>query len=202
VRAAPTIALSLLSGACGTASFVPVHSYPEGARIYVQGVDTGAVTPATIDLEDFARDPDHQMSVEVRMDGFVSTFAPPFPRRHRCDQWICEHKRRQYLPCHLPLFADGTGIRVDTRREGYEVSVNGGTWLPVDGPALHPESSFGVTVPTVSGEVTFRWRPRDPSRWRGMPEQTAVLRIPPRSWVAVDFDLSQIYGARPDPDLK
>ena len=194
----PTLSHALLGafaflGACSTASLVEVHSLPEGAEIWVQGVATGRTCPTTIDLEAYAVDPDRPMTVEVRLAGHGPTVAPPYPPRHRCGQLVCEHKRRTYLPYWLPLYAEGTGVRVDTRREGYEVSVDEGSWIAVDGLPTTPRATFGVTVATAPGDRVFRWRPRSEAARRSFPEQTATLRIPPQGYVAVDFDLSTIY---------
>jgi len=99
--------------ACGTATYVAIDSQPEGARIYVQGVDTGRTTPATIDLEAYAKDPDEPMPVMIEREGFVPTWMYPYPRRHQCGLPVCEKKVRHCLDQDLPLFRDGHGVRVE-----------------------------------------------------------------------------------------
>src|SRR5262249_33936461 len=132
--------------ACGTASWVDVRSIPEGARIYVEGVDTHRVTPANIDLESYAPDPDAPMRVEVRLAGDVPTVSLAYPQRHQCSQLVCEKKQHHYLSCRLPLFESGGGVRVEIHYEyAYEVAFDDGPWTAVDGPSLWPEDSAGRT---------------------------------------------------------
>ncbi len=188
-----TLLLPALFTACGTATHVPVVSYPEGARIFVDGVDTGQTTPATIDIERYAPDPDRPMTVEARLPGFVPTMSPPYEARHRCGQWVCPKKQRHQLPCHLPLLRSGSGIRIDTRRAGYEARIDEGPWQPIDGPAMRPEAAWGVTLPAEPGVRTFGWRPRDPAVRRSFPEQARPLLVPAQGYVAIDFDLSPIH---------
>lgn len=177
--------LLLLFASCGTASYVEVVTEPAGARIYVEGVDTGKSTPATVDLERYAPDPDRPMRIEVRRAGFVPTVSVPYPARHQC--WIlpCEHKRQHYLPCRLGLFASGGGVRVDTHYEdAFEVSFDGGDWLPVDGPALWSEDSAGRTFRLSPGEHTMDYRPLRPERRRSVGSGTWRVTVPQTGYVA------------------
>jgi hypothetical protein len=180
----------LLAG-CSTATYVDVTSQPPGARIFVQGADTGIDAPARIDLEDFAPDPDAPMPIEVRLPGHVPTRTLGYEPRHRCDQWICEHKRRTMIPAVLPLFPTGTGIRVDTTSTRAEVRLDSGVWLPVDDRGAYPTATRGLTLPCAPGVHRFEWRELDerseaPRRIRR--GSSYRLAVPDQGFVAIEFD--------------
>ena len=133
--------IAVLLGGCGTATIAEIESQPSGALIVVQGVETGLRTPATLDLESYARDPDAEMTVEVRLDGYQTTTTTPYPPRHRCDLPVCEKKRRGTLPRLLPLLSSGTGVRIDATDVVHEVAIDRGPWIATDGPELVPGRS-------------------------------------------------------------
>ena len=176
---------ALLFASCGTASYVEVISKPEGARIYVEGVDTRKVTPARIDLEDYAPDPDRPMSIEVRRAGFEPSVSVPYPARHQCSWLPCEHKRHEYLPCRLALFEAGGGVRIDTHYDdAFEVSFDDGPWLPVTEESLWSEDSAGRTFSLPPGKHTLRYRPLLPERRRSVGSDTWSITVPERGYLA------------------
>ena len=187
--AARVSALGLLAAlaGCGTATYASIDSTPPGARIYVQGIDTGHVTPARLDLEAYADDPDRPMQVELRMEGYVPTCTMPYPPRHRCQMPVCEHKRRGTSSRTLPLFERGSGLRVDTRTASYDIAIDERPWRAVDGAGEAPEAAAGVTVPLSPGQHVLRWRRSDPSERRSKPGHAVSVEIPDRGYVAVFF---------------
>jgi hypothetical protein len=181
----PLLLTLLPLAACATASLVEVRSLPAGARIFVEGVDTNRVTPATIDLEAWAPDPDAPMRVEVRLEGYVPTVSAPYPRRHECGQIVCEHKQKHYLSCRLPLFAKGTGVRVEIHYEyAYQVAFDGGPWTAVDEPSLWPEDSAGKTFELPPGRHVMRYRTTDPKVRISRPDGVKAVDVPERGYVA------------------
>ncbi len=180
-------ALAILAS-CGTASLVEVRSVPQGARIWVDGVDTHRDTPARIDLEDWSPDPDGPMRVEVRRAGYLPTTSVPYPPRHQCDQFVCEHKRRTHLSCRLALFETGGGVRVEIHYEyAYEVSFDGGPWMRVDAPSPWPEDSAGQTFQLAPGRHEMRYRTVDPELRRSRPDGVRTLDVPERGYVALSL---------------
>ena len=174
--------------ACGTASLVDVRSLPDGARIYVDGVDTRQETPSRIDLEAYAPDPDEPMRVEVRRDGYLPTVSMHYPKRHECYLIVCEHKRHLYLSCRLAMFESGGGARVEIHYEyAYEVSFDGGPWERIDGPSLWPEDSAGKTFQLASGRHEMRYRTVDEALRRRRPDGMVVVDVPERGYVALSL---------------
>lgn len=170
---------------CRTATHAKIDSIPGGARLYVQGNDTGLVTPAELDVERFAFDPDLPMPIELRLAGHVSTWIPPYPRRHQCSQLVCSKKQRHSLPITVRMFEEGTGIRVDTTRPGYEVAVDDGPWLLADAPASIPGAAEGVTLLVPPGEYELHWRYADVEKRRSHGPGTALVTVPAVGFIAV-----------------
>jgi hypothetical protein len=178
--------IACLLAACSTASYVEVISAPPGARIFVEGVDTGEVTPAVIDLESYAPDPDRPMRIMVQRDGFVPTVSVPYPERHQCSQLVCEKKRRKHLPCHLALLPAGGGVRIETHYDdAMEVSLDQGPWLPVTGPSLWSEHSAGLTVPLAPGPHELRYRPLRIEQRRSIGSDTWRITVPEVGYLAL-----------------
>ncbi len=193
--------IAALLTACGTASYVEVVSVPPGAQIFVEGVDTGERTPAMIDLELHAPDPDRPMRIEVRRDGFLPTVSVPYPERHQCSLLVCEKKRRKYLPCHLAMFASGGGVRVETHYEdAMEVSFDHGPWLPVTGPSLWSEHSAGLTVPLAPGPHTMRYRPLLVEQRRSIGSDTWQITVPEAGYLALVLRWSPSQSIPTTPD--
>ena len=175
-----------LLASCGTASYVEVVSKPPGARIFVEGVDTRRVTPAVIDLEDYAPDPNRPMRIEIRREGFVPTVSVPYPERHQC--WIlpCEHKRRRHLPCRLALFPFGGGVRIDTHYDdAMEVAFDSGPWLAVTDPSVWSEDSAGRTFQLAPGQHVMKYRPLLPERRRSVGSDTWKITVPEVGYLAL-----------------
>ena len=181
-----TCCIAVLLASCGTASYVEVVSIPAGARIFVEGVDTRTVTPALIDLEDYAPDPDRPMKIEVRRDGFVPSASVPYPARHQCSMFPCEHKQRRHLPCRLALFDSGGGVRIDTHyQDAMEVAFDSGPWLPVTDPTLWSEDSAGRTFQLAPGQHVMRYRPLLPEQRRSIGSDTWSITVPEVGFLAL-----------------
>lgn len=181
---ATSVAACGLTG-CSTATYARLESTPAGASVIVQGRDTGRVTPTKINLEVFAADPDEPMPVELRLDGYVPTHTYPYPRRHECGQFVCEHKRRGTLRRHLPLFKEGGGLRLDARRDDYEIRIDRGPWIPVDGTPQQPGTVAGITVPLEPGVHELAWR--RPVATGRAPSRTIAITIPEHGYLALDL---------------
>jgi hypothetical protein len=192
--------LALLFASCGTASYVEVISSPAGARIFVEGWDTGHLTPARIDLEDHAPDPDQPMRIEVRRAGFVPSVSVPYPARHRCGPLPCPKKQKTYLPCRLAMFETGGGVRIDTHYDdAFEVSFDDGEWLPVTDRSAWTEDSAGRTFDLPPGPHTLRYRPLLPERRRSVGSDTWTITVPEQGYLAIVLRWSPSQRLEPPP---
>lgn len=175
---------------CGTASIVPVRSSPPGARIFVNGEDTGRVTPARINLQRYARDADQPMALAVHKDGHVATHSWPYPKRHVCSQLICSKRRQHHYPCHLRLERSGTGVRIDAFQSGWEVSLDDGPWTVPAGPTPFPDArGGGLTLPASPGRHRLRWRKHDPHVRKGWGSTDMEVTVPSDGYLQINLPL-------------
>ena len=170
---------------CGTHTWATLDSTPEGARILVQGVNTGINTPAEVDLEAWAEDASRPMTVALRLDGYATSTTMPYPARHQCSEIFCPKKNRHTLSRTVPLFRRGTGLRIDARDAGFDVRIDNGPWIAVDDEALVPEAAAGVTLRAEPGTHVLGWRRRDSEERRRMPSSDTDIVIPEGGWLCV-----------------